>query len=55
MLNINDVVEGCCEYLVRELHPTNALGILRFAEAHHCEQLVESANQFINTHFAQVS
>jgi hypothetical protein len=29
MLQISEVVTGCCEYLCRELHPSNALGILR--------------------------
>lgn len=29
MLQISEVVTGCCEYLCRELHQSNALGILR--------------------------
>lgn len=55
MLQINEVVDGCCEYLVRELHPSNALGILRFAEAHACETLIKSALTFVNTHFPDVA
>lgn len=55
MLQIPEVVDGCCQFLCRELHSTNALGILRFAEAHHCENLAESASNFIYSHFPQVS
>lgn len=55
MLQLNEVVEGCCEYLVRELHSSNALGILRFAEAHSCTELAQSAQTFVNTHFPDVA
>lgn len=55
MLQIFEVVDGCCEFLCRELHSSNALGVLRFAEAHHCKQLAESASNFIHSHFPQVA
>lgn len=55
MLQLPEVVEGCCDFLCRELHASNALGILRFAEAHHCEQLAESARQFVYTNFTQIA
>lgn len=55
MLQLPDVVTGCAQYLCRELHPSNALGILRFAEAHNCKELAESANGFINSHFPEVA
>jgi len=55
MLQIYEVVEGCCEYLVRELHVSNALGILRFSEAHACENLQKSALTFVNTNFPDVA
>lgn len=55
MLQLHEVVEGCCDFLCRELDATNALGILRFAEDHHCEQLAQSAQQFVNSNFTQVA
>lgn len=55
MLQINEAVEGCCEYLVRELHASNAIGILRFAEAHSCETLAKSALTFVNFNFPDVA
>lgn len=55
MLQLHEVVNGCAKYLCRELHPSNALGILRFAEAHSCKELSQSANDFINLHFPEVA
>uniref|UniRef100_A0A182JE79 Kelch-like protein diablo n=1 Tax=Anopheles atroparvus TaxID=41427 RepID=A0A182JE79_ANOAO len=55
MLQVPEVVDGCCEYLCRELHSTNALGILRFAEAHNCRQLAEVAANFVHSNFPKVA
>lgn len=55
MLQIPEVVDECCAFLCRELHSSNALGILRFAETHHCESLAQSAQQFVYTNFPQVA
>lgn len=55
MLQLPEVVDGCCEFLCRELHPTNALGILRFAEAHNNESLAKSARNFVHANFPAVS
>jgi len=54
MLQLPEVVEGCCNFLCCELHASNAIGILRFAETHHCEQLAQSAMNFICSSFPQV-
>jgi actin-binding protein IPP len=55
MLQLTEVVHGCSAYLCRELDPSNALGILRFAEAHSCLELAESASSFINSHFPEIA
>ncbi|XP_037033869.1 actin-binding protein IPP [Bradysia coprophila] len=55
MLQIPEVVSECCDFLCRELHPSNALGILRFAEAHHCEELTQNAQSYVFTNFPQVA
>jgi actin-binding protein IPP len=55
MLQLTEIVDGCSMYLCRELHASNALGILRFAEAHNCAELAESASSFINSHFPEVA
>ncbi|XP_063359433.1 actin-binding protein IPP [Cydia amplana] len=43
MLQLRELVTGCGEFLRRELHPSNALGIFRFAEAHNCMELAQEA------------
>lgn len=55
MLQLHEVVDGCCEFLRCELHVTNALGILRFAEAHNCKILAKAALDFIYSNFPGVS
>ncbi|XP_055547071.1 actin-binding protein IPP [Wyeomyia smithii] len=55
MIQLSEVVDGCCEYLCRELHSSNALGILRFAEAHNCRQLAEAAATYVYTNFPKVA
>ncbi|KAL9706748.1 hypothetical protein quinque_010266 [Culex quinquefasciatus] len=55
MIQLPEVVDGCCEYLCRELHSSNALGILRFAEAHNCRQLAETAATYVYTNFPKVA
>lgn len=54
MLELNEVVEGCTEYMKRELHDTNAIGIYRFADGHNCEDLSTSAIDYIHSHFPKV-
>ncbi|XP_055387024.1 actin-binding protein IPP [Condylostylus longicornis] len=55
MLQLHEVVEGCCEFLCRELHCTNALGILRFAETHNCHNLLKAAMNFICLNFPAIT
>lgn len=55
MLQLHEVVDGCCEFLCRELHASNALGILRFAEAHNCEALAKSALNFVHANFPAIT
>ncbi|XP_026495082.1 actin-binding protein IPP-like [Vanessa tameamea] len=43
MFQLRELVIGCGEFLKRELHPSNALGIFRFAETHNCTELAEEA------------
>ena len=44
----------CCSFLESQLHPTNALGILNFAEVHSCSELKIAALKFVDAHFMDV-
>lgn len=54
MLEIHHVVHVGTNFLTKELHPTNALGIYRFAEAHHLVELLEAARDYIFANFSEV-
>ena len=48
------IVEACCEFLSRHLHPSNCLGIEHFAHMHSCAKLELEAHQFALENFSAV-
>ncbi|XP_033632334.1 kelch-like protein diablo [Asterias rubens] len=55
MLQLTDVQTACSEFLKRQLHPANCLGIRNFADAHTCTDLVEASGKFAERHFTEVA
>ncbi|CAG9819221.1 unnamed protein product [Phaedon cochleariae] len=55
MLQVVHVIKACCDFLERQLDPSNAIGIANFAEQHGCAELCKKANQYIERHFSQIS
>ena len=54
IMQLGDVKEACCEFLLNQLHPTNCLGIKSFADLHGCLDLLAVSNTYIESHFAEV-
>ena len=54
LLQLNDVINACCEFLKSQLHPTNCLGIRLFADMHSCRDLMQAAHSYIEQHFTEV-
>ncbi|KAM9795370.1 kelch-like protein 3 [Neosynchiropus ocellatus] len=54
LLQLMDVRQVCCEFLQSQLHPTNCLGILAFADLHTCTQLLNQAHSYAEQHFSEV-
>lgn len=50
-----NVIQACCDFLERQLDPSNAIGIAHFSEQHGCMDLSKKANQYIERRFIQVS
>lgn len=50
LLQLTAVREACCEFLQCQLHPTNCLGIQRFADLHDCSELLEASRRFAEEH-----
>ena len=55
ILQLCEIVEACCKFLSAQLHPSNCLGIAAFAEVHGCKSLEDSAREFVQDHFVEVT
>lgn len=55
LLQLNAVVTACCNFLARQLHPSNCLGFAFFAEQQSCGTLLKLASSYTCQHFMQVS
>lgn len=55
MYQIDSVVKACCDFLVQQLDPSNAIGIANFAEQIGCNELHQKAREYIYMNFSQVS
>lgn len=51
---VTNVIQACCDFLERQLDPSNAIGIANFAEQHGCTELYRKANQYIERNFSQI-
>ncbi|XP_037938704.1 kelch-like protein 5 isoform X2 [Teleopsis dalmanni] len=54
LLQLNDVVAACCNFLARQLHPSNCLGFAFFAEQQSCKTLLRLAQAYTCQNFMQV-
>ncbi|XP_024881553.1 kelch-like protein 5 [Temnothorax curvispinosus] len=59
LLQLNPVIKACCQFLVKQLHPSNCLGIWMFADMRtghkDCSELVEYAHAYTAKHFREVT
>ncbi|XP_059474437.1 kelch-like protein 17 isoform X2 [Neocloeon triangulifer] len=54
LLQMASVREACCKFLMRQLHPSNCLGIRSFADAHSCKELHRRSHRFALQNFQEV-
>ncbi len=47
LLQLSEVVEACCGFLMKQLHPSNCIGIRQFADAQGCADLYKVANNYV--------
>ena len=45
-LLLTEVVEVCCDFLTKQLHPANCLGIQLFADTQGCSELHRLASKY---------
>jgi hypothetical protein len=53
-LVLQDITEGCVEYLQNQMDPTNCMEFKKFAELHGCVALKNFAQEYIFENFSQV-
>lgn len=54
LLQLTEIQEICCEFLKRQLDPSNCLGIRAFADIYSCRELLRIADRFIQRNFQEV-
>ncbi|MEE6462259.1 hypothetical protein FKM82_001532 [Ascaphus truei] len=54
LLQLSPVVEACCKFLMKQLHPSNCLGIRSFADAQGCSDLQKVAHNYTMENFMEV-
>lgn len=54
LLQLAEIQDICCEFLKRQLDPTNCLGIRAFADTHSCRELLRIADKFTQHNFQEV-
>lgn len=54
LLQLQEIQEVCCEFLKRQLDPSNCLGIRAFADTHACRDLLRIADKFTQHNFQDV-
>ncbi|KAM8974356.1 kelch-like ECH-associated protein 1 [Pelodytes ibericus] len=55
MYQMDSVVKACCDFLIQQLDPSNAIGIATFAEQIGCLELHHKAREYIYMNFGEVS
>ncbi|XP_037780569.1 kelch-like protein 5 isoform X1 [Penaeus monodon] len=54
-LLLTEVVDVCCDFLTKQLHPANCLGIQLFADTQGCSELHRIASTYTAEHFQEVT
>jgi len=54
LLQLQEIQDTCCEFLKRQLDPSNCLGIRAFADTHACRDLLRIADKFTQNNFQEV-
>lgn len=54
LLQLRSVIDECCAFLQTQLHPSNCIGIARFAEMHSCFDLYTQCTKYLLKHFNDV-
>ena len=54
LFGLSNVRQMCSEYLAEELHPSNCIGITKFAESYQCRTLLNRSMQYLYDHVQEI-
>lgn len=54
LLQLQEIQDVCCDFLKKQLDPSNCLGIRAFADTHACRDLLRIADKFTQQYFQDV-
>ncbi|KAM9398282.1 kelch-like protein 5 isoform 2-T2 [Salvelinus alpinus] len=54
LLQLQSVVQACCNFLIKQLHPSNCLGIRSYADTQSCTHLHHTAHSYTMENFVEV-
>nr|XP_046189225.1 kelch-like protein 5 isoform X1 [Oncorhynchus gorbuscha] len=54
LLQLQSVVQACCNFLIKQLHPSNCLGIRSYADTQSCTDLHHTAHSYTMEKFVDV-
>nr|CAD7599673.1 unnamed protein product [Timema genevievae] len=54
LLQLQEVVDACCNFLMKQLHPSNCIGIRLFADTQCCAHLLQVSHDYTTEHFTEV-
>ncbi|XP_075395268.1 kelch-like protein 4 isoform X1 [Tenrec ecaudatus] len=54
LLQLTPVIDVCSNFLIKQLHPSNCLGIRFFGDAQGCAELLKVAHKYTMEHFMEV-
>ena len=54
LLQLTEVRDACCNFLKQQLHPSNCLGFMAFADLHSCHDLLVESQRYAQKHFPEV-
>lgn len=55
LLQLTEIQNACCDFLEKQLDPSNCLGIRAFADTHSCRDLLRAANEYTHDKILQVN